>query len=223
MAWWGLCVLPVKPPCIAAPGLVSVLSHAQHNIAVTAACPPLMVHDAACSETTKRLINHCDIVVIGPGLGTDAWATRVDGRGILDSDKPLIVDADALHLLAEDPTHIGTLDPHPTSGRGSTFIDIRQRARYSKNRFAAAQDIRARYGGVCVLKGAGTVVASNEQTVVCEGGNPGMSSAGMGDVLSGVIASLQGQGLARVKAALLGTCVHARAGDLAAAKLTAWS
>ena len=137
---------------------------------------------------------------------------------VLDSNKPLVVDADALHLLAEDPltSECWILTPHP--GEAAHLLHTTTRE-IQQDRFAAAQEIHARYGGVCVLKGAGTVVASDGQTTVCEGGNSGMSSAGMGDVLSGVIASLQGQGLTRAKAALLGTCIHARAGDLAAAKL----
>ncbi len=212
----GAVCLAGKAALYSGAGLVSVLSHAQNSTTVTTVCPPLMAHDAACSKTTKRLINHCDIVIIGPGLGIDSWALALMAE-VLDSDKPLIVDADALHLLAKDPlaSERWILTPHPGEAAHllhTTTHEIQQ------DRFAAAQNIHACYGGVCVLKGAGTVVASDEQTVVCEGGNSGMSSAGMGDVLSGVIASLQGQGLTEIKAALLGTCAHARAGDLAAAK-----
>ena len=213
----GAVCLAGKAALYSGAGLVSVLSHAQNSTVVTAVCPALMAHDAACSETTKKLINHCDIVVIGPGLGTDAWALALMAK-VLDSDKPLIVDADALHLLAQDPlkSERWILTPHP--GEAAHLLHTTTHE-IQHDRFAAAQNIHARYGGVCVLKGAGTVVANSQQTVVCEGGNAGMSSAGMGDVLSGVIASLQGQGLSRMKAALLGTCAHAYAGDLAAAKL----
>ncbi len=213
----GAVCLAGKAALYSGAGLVSVLSHAQNSTVVTAVCPSLMVHDVACSQTTQKLINHCDIIVIGPGLGTDAWALALMAK-VLDSDKPLIVDADALHLLAKDPltSERWILTPHP--GEAAHLLHTTTRE-IQNDRFAAVQNIHARYGGVCVLKGAGTVVANGEQTVVCEGGNSGMSSAGMGDVLSGVIASLQGQGLTRMKAALLGTCAHARAGDLAAAKL----
>ena len=212
----GAVCLAGKAALYSGAGLVGVLSHAQHSTAVTTVCPSLMAHDAACAETTKRLINRCNIVVIGPGLGTDAWALALMAD-VLDSDKPLVVDADALHLLAEDPlkSERWILTPHP--GEAAHLLHTTTHE-VQRDRFAAAQNIQTRYGGVCVLKGAGTVVASDEHTIVCEGGNPGMSSAGMGDILSGVIASLQGQGLTRVKAALLGTCAHARAGDLAAAK-----
>ena len=211
----GAVCLAGKAALYSGAGLVSVLSHAQHGAVVTAVCPPLMVHDAAHSETVKRLIHNCDIIAIGPGLGTNAWALTLMSEA-LDTNKALVVDADALHLLAEDPltSDQWILTPHPGEAAHllhTTTHEIQQ------DRFAAAQSIQARYGGVCVLKGAGTIVASNEQTTICEGGNAGMSSAGMGDVLSGVIASLQGQGLDREKAALLGTCAHARAGDLAAA------
>ena len=214
----GAVCLAGKAALYSGSGLVSVLSHAQHSTAITTVCPPLMAHDAACLETTKRLMHRCDIVVIGPGLGTDTWALALMAA-VLDNNKPLIVDADALHLLAEDPftSERWILTPHP--GEAAHLLNTTTRE-IQRDRFSAAQEIHARYGGVCVLKGAGTVVASSEQTVVCEGGNPAMSSAGMGDVLSGVIASLQGQGFTRMEAALLGTCAHAHAGDLAAAKLT---
>ena len=211
----GAVCLAGKAALYSGAGLVSVLTHAQHNAVVTATCPPLMVHDAAHSETLKRLIDNCDIVAIGPGLGTDTWALALMSE-VLDANKPLVVDADALHLLAADPlvSDRWILTPHP--GEAAHLLDTTTR-QIQQDRFTAAQSIQARYGGVCVLKGAGTVVASSEQTTVCEGGNAGMSSAGMGDVLSGIIASLQAQGLGREKAALLGTCAHARAGDLAAA------
>ena len=212
----GAVCLAGKAALCSGAGLVSVLSHAQNSTAVTMTCPPLMAHDVACPKTTKKLINHCNIVVIGPGLGVDAWALALMAK-VLDSDKPLIVDADALHLLAKDPlkSKRWILTPHP--GEAAHLLHTTTRE-IQQDRFAAAQNIHTRYGGVCVLKGAGTIVANGEQTVVCEGGNSAMSSAGMGDVLSGVIASLQGQGLSRMKAALLGTCAHARAGDLAAVK-----
>ena len=213
----GAVCLASKAALYSGAGLVSVLTRTQHITTVTAVCPPLMVHDAAHSETVKRLINNCDVIVIGPGLGTDTWAIALMSA-VLDSDKALVVDADALRLLAKDPlrSERWILTPHP--GEAAHLLNTTT-SEIQKDRFVAAQKILDRYGGACVLKGAGTIVATSEQTTVCEGGNAGMSSAGMGDVLSGVIASLQAQGLPMVDAAPLGPCIHARAGDIAAANI----
>ncbi|HLD13638.1 MAG TPA: NAD(P)H-hydrate dehydratase, partial [Burkholderiales bacterium] len=88
------------------------------------------------------------------------------------------------------------------------------------DRFAAARAIVDKFGGVCVLKGAGTVVCSagDASFDLCDAGNPGMATAGMGDVLTGIIAALLAQGLAPRDAERLGVWLHARAGDDAAAQ-----
>lgn len=90
-------------------------------------------------------------------------------------------------------------------------------AEIQADRLSAVREVRRRYGGVVVLKGAGTLVAAGDEPVgICAGGNPGMASAGMGDVLSGVIAGLIAQGLSPREAARLGVWLHAEAGGHAA-------
>ena len=86
------------------------------------------------------------------------------------------------------------------------------------DRFAAAEELALRFGGVAVLKGAGSLIASKADGLValCTTGNPGMASGGMGDVLTGVIAALLAQGLTPFAAAKAGVYLHGRAGDLAA-------
>jgi NAD(P)H-hydrate epimerase len=87
-----------------------------------------------------------------------------------------------------------------------------------QDRFAAAHDLQARFGGVVVLKGPGTLVAQEVPPLrLCGLGNPAMASGGVGDVLSGVIAALRGQGLGAFEAASAAVCLHARAGDAVAA------
>ncbi len=106
------------------------------------------------------------------------------------------------------------LTPHPGEAARLLQCDV---AGIQQDRYSAASTLQRRYGGVCVLKGAGTVVCSKERTAVCTAGNPGMASGGMGDVLTGVVAALLAQGLTQVDAAELGVCVHALAGDANAA------
>ena len=127
----------------------------------------------------------------------------------------MVVDADGLNLLASRVQQSADwiLTPHPgeaASLLSSTVAEVQQ------DRFAAAAAIVDRFGGVCVLKGAGTVIASAAGLGVCTLGNPGMATAGMGDVLTGVVAAMLAQGLDLQTAADVGVCSHALAGDLAA-------
>ena len=136
---------------------------------------------------------------------------------VLDSERPLVVDADALNLLADEPLRRDhwILTPHP--GEAARLLETSTRT-VQADRFGAAADIQSRYGGVCVLKGAGTVIrgSSSRPPGVCSGGNPGMASGGMGDVLTGVVAGLLAQGFELEDAACLGVCLHAAAADEAA-------
>jgi NAD(P)H-hydrate epimerase len=130
----------------------------------------------------------------------------------------MVVDADALNLLAGAPARRTNqvLTPHP--GEAARLLQ-QDTAVIQRDRFAAAQAITRQYGGTTVLKGAGTVIHTDGQLpVVCGAGNPGMATAGMGDVLAGVIAALIAQGMDTAAAATAGVCVHACAGDAAAAQ-----
>jgi len=135
----------------------------------------------------------------------------------LDSGKPLVVDADALNLLAESPLPARAdwvLTPHPgEAGRllGVSAQDIQH------DRIGALEQLVQRYGGTIVLKGAGTLVGTTGRIPgVCERGNPGMATAGTGDVLTGAIAGVLAQSHDPWAAARVGVLVHALAGDAAA-------
>ena len=124
-------------------------------------------------------------------------------------------DADALNLLADTPEQAKNrvITPHPgEAGRllASSAADVQA------DRPAALAALAARYGGTVVLKGAGSLVSAQPVPFVCTSGNPGMGSPGMGDVLTGIIAALIGQGVEPGLAAALGVEIHARAGDRAA-------
>ena len=125
----------------------------------------------------------------------------------------MVWDADALNILAEQPMKSDNrmITPHP--GEAGRLLGL-SAAEVQADRAAALETLQARYGGTVVLKGAGSLISSQPVPYLCSAGNPGMGSAGMGDVLTGVIASLAGQGLA--EPAAIGVEVHARAGDLAA-------
>jgi len=196
-------------------GLVSVATRPAHAAFITSACPELMCHGIANAQALKPLIAAADVLVIGPGLGRSAWAQSLLAA-VLESTQPRVVDADALNLLAGTPAPADAqvLTPHP--GEAARLLG-QDSATVQQDRLAAAQAIAQQYGGVAVLKGAGTVIhTEGECPLICAAGNPGMATAGMGDVLSGVIAALIAQGMDVPAAAAAGVCVHACAGDIAA-------
>ena len=196
-------------------GLVSLATHPAHAAFVASACPELMCRGVADAQQLKPLIQSADVLVVGPGLGQSAWAQSLLAV-VLEASQPRVVDADALNLLASAPAQCENqvLTPHP--GEAARLLGLNTVA-IQQDRFAAAQAISQQYGGATVLKGAGTVIhVDGKLPAVCAAGNPGMATAGMGDVLTGVIAALIAQGMDVSTAAVAGVCVHACAGDAAA-------
>lgn len=199
-------------------GLVSIATRAEHVTALNAARPELMAHGVADADSLAALLARATVVAIGPGLGQAAWGGALF-EAALAAGRALVVDADALNQLAKAPRALpagSLLTPHPGEAArllGCTVAEIQ------RDRFAAARELAARHAAVVVLKGAGSLIADPQGRVaVCRWGNPGMASAGLGDVLTGVVAALLVQGLDAWSAARLGVALHARAGDLAAAE-----
>lgn len=196
-------------------GLVSVATHPDHSRQVPAGRPELMCHAVAGAPDLEPLLEKATVIAVGPGLGQDAWARELLGA-VLEADKPAVVDADALNLLAEaGPGQADLiLTPHP--GEAATLLGIATKD-VQADRRAALAAIAQKFGGIVVLKGSGTLVsAKNGPPWLCSAGNPGMASPGMGDALTGVIAALRAQQLSSELAAVAGVQVHARAGDAAA-------
>ena len=162
------------------------------------------------------LVERASVIAIGPGLGQGDWARELLELA-LASGKPLVLDADALNLLALAPRMLpaqAILTPHPGEAARLLGSEV---ATLQRDRFAAVRALSARHAAIVVLKGAGSLIADPQGRVaVCPWGNPGMASAGMGDVLTGVIAALLAQGLPAWDAARMGVALHARAGDIAA-------
>jgi NAD(P)H-hydrate epimerase len=200
-------------------GLVTVATWPGHAATIAVGRPELICVGVESAGALTPLLDAADVVAIGPGLGRDTWARSLVAAAFA-SNAPLVVDADALNLLAESPgrRERWCLTPHP--GEAARLLGIGADA-VQADRLGAVGRIAARYGGVAVLKGAGTLVAADGAVPwVCERGNPGMAAAGMGDVLTGVIAAIAAQQpapeTALELAAAVGVLVHASAGDLAA-------
>lgn len=205
-------------------GLVSILTRPEHVIASNCMRPEIMCHSADDESNTLLLLEKCTMIVIGPGLGQDSWGKKLFEQVlnfIQTHPKPILIDADGLNLLAENPQYNNNwiLTPHP--GEAARLLkktsDIIQ-----KDRQTAVLSLQKKYGGICILKGAGTLICHEEngkqKISICKAGNPGMASGGMGDLLSGIIGGLSAQKLTLEAAAQLGVILHAKAGDLAVKK-----
>ena len=200
-------------------GLVSLATRSEHVSAALTRHPELMVTGLDDAAALPALCDGKSIIVIGPGLGQDDWAKQCL-RHAVQAGLPLICDADALNVIAEGVVTIPPdlpliFTPHP--GEASRLAGV-PTGEIESDRVRWAATLAERYAAVVVLKGAGTVVASpfeEEPPVICVGGNPGMATGGMGDVLAGLIGALVAQGLTPIEASALGVATHARAGDLA--------
>jgi NAD(P)H-hydrate epimerase len=175
-----------------------------------------MVHGLIHGSELPSLLDAASVVVCGPGIGQSAWGQQMLEQ-VIASGKSRVLDADALNLLSGRVAvlaHNHVLTPHP--GEAARLLNCRV-PEVEADRMAAARRLQAMYGGTVLLKGAGTVVASEGGIVdVISGSNPGMATGGMGDVLSGVIGAVLGQiGDAR-KAAVVGATAHLAAADRAA-------
>jgi NAD(P)H-hydrate epimerase len=196
-------------------GLVSVATRPEHAVAMAAARPELMCHGVTEPQYLQALIERADVVAIGPGLGRDQWARSLY-QAVLESDRPLILDADALNLLAENPRRRENwiLTPHP--GEAARLLGTRT-PDVQRDRLAALRQLSDRFGGVVVLKGACTLIGGGTAIpALCDRGNPGMATAGMGDVLTGILAALRVQISDAWTASRTAVLVHAMAGDDAA-------
>jgi NAD(P)H-hydrate epimerase len=195
-------------------GLVSIATRSAHADLININRPELMCHGIDNAEQLQALSDKADIIGIGPGLGQDDWAHMLL-NAILNTNKPIVIDADALNLIARSPCRRENwvLTPHP--GEAARLLSVTTQV-VQADRFSAAKALQDKYGGRIILKGYGSLVAKADGITVSTSGNPGMASGGMGDVLTGVIAALSGQGLSLDEAAEQGCLIHGMAADYAA-------
>lgn len=208
-------------PCLAALGAARSGSGLT-TLATRIACahfinclqPEIMNFGLSKPNELLPLIKRATVLVVGMGLGQSKWSKKIFSIA-MKSKLPKVVDADALNLLAKYPMHRKDwiLTPHP--GEAARLLHSTTEA-VQKDRAQAAKALQKKYGGVCVLKGAGTLIVDNNQIPeMCDVSNPGMASGGMGDLLSGIIGGLIAQHIPLFEAAKCGVFIHAKAGELA--------
>ncbi len=194
-------------------GLVSIATHPEH----TGAGGPLetMLHGVADPAGLAPLLERSSVLAVGPGLGRSAWAAGLLAAA-LDSGRPVVIDADALNLLAARHRRVpnAILTPHPgEAGRllGTTIAEVQA------NRFAALARILERFSpAATILKGNGTLIGAGERVALIDRGTPALASGGTGDVLTGVVAALWARCDDPCQAAVAGAWLHAAAGEGAA-------
>ncbi len=192
-------------------GKVSVATHPQHAAFLNMARPELMVHGIKKPKQLKALLAQIDVLAIGPGLGQSAWSKKCLAA-CASWDKPIVVDADALNLIAKQPQEWAqaVYTPHP--GEAARLLSCAT-AVIQQDRFDSISRLVQQLQGVVVLKGSGSLISDGKACFICTDGNPYMASGGMGDVLTGMIAAFLAQGLSLLAASQTAVCLHAQRAD----------
>ena len=211
----GAPILAGRAALRAGSGLVSLATRADHAYTAIAVQPELMAHGVEDLQALEHLMARADVIALGPGLGQSQWSELL-WKQALAAKQPLVLDADGLNLLTGQSVNRDHLVITPHPGEAARLLDC-SAAEVQSDRFAAVRELARRYAATVVLKGHGSLIADRDgQVCVCRHGNPAMASAGMGDALTGLIASFLGQGLSDFDAACCGVLAHALAGDVAA-------
>jgi len=212
---WGAARLAAEAALRSGAGKVSVATHPSHAALVCVGFPEIMSHAITGKAQLLSLVECGTVVAIGPGLAADTWSLEMI-TSVLTLAIPKVVDAGALNFLAKQPQYREDWILTPHAGEAACMLRI-STEEVNKDRTAAAHALQQRYGGIAILKGHDTLIQeAAKPPSVCRLGNPGMATAGMGDVLTGVIAACLAQGCSLDMAAKSGVWIHAKAGDLAA-------
>ncbi|VVP96387.1 Bifunctional NAD(P)H-hydrate repair enzyme Nnr [Pseudomonas fluorescens] len=209
----GAILLSAQSALRSGAGMVSVATRSEHVPAALARIPEAMVLGTSSANQLMGLLQKVSVLVVGPGLGQGAW-----GRGLLsaaaNAPLPQVWDADALNLLAEERVNLPkdcVITPHP--GEAARLLGM-STAQVQADRPAAAHALSKKYTAVVVLKGAGSLIASPDgRLAVCHQGHPAMATAGLGDVLAGLVGALLAQGMDAFDATCLAVWLHANAGE----------
>ncbi|MFN4234958.1 MAG: NAD(P)H-hydrate dehydratase [Bacteroidia bacterium] len=215
----GAAILSAKAALRSGCGLVSIHTAKNNVSSIHAAFPEAMVSIDTNEEHISELpdLKLYDAIGIGPGIGMHEKTVQVLKNLIQTADVPLVLDADAINILAENKTWLSflpkgsILTPHPKE-----FERLAGKCNDSFERLQKARELSLKTNTIIVLKGAHTAIVSPSGKVYFNStGNPGMATAGSGDVLTGVITSLLAQGFNSFEATLLGVYIHGLSGDMA--------
>jgi NAD(P)H-hydrate epimerase len=209
----GAILLSAQSALRSGAGMVSLATRPEHVSAALGRIPEAMVVGASSANQLVGLLEKISVLVVGPGLGQAAW-----GRSLLSAaasaSLPQVWDADALNLLADEHVSLPrdcVITPHP--GEAARLLGI-STAELQADRPAAARTLSKKYTAVVILKGAGSLIAHPDgRLALCHQGHPAMATAGLGDVLAGLVGALLAQGMEAFDAACLAVWLHANAGE----------
>lgn len=211
-------------------GLVRVITPSDVQLLVSSFSPCLMVVPAATFDgcfgeaSIESIWEDCqwaDVVALGPGMGCTATGQEIVRKLYQQLPQPLVVDADGLNNLADADCDLSDhggpriLTPHPGEFQRLVGQTVTDRGRLEE----LAIQLAARHQLTLALKGHRTLVTDGKRNDHNPTGNSGMATAGSGDVLTGIVSSLLGQGLSPLSAARTGCYLHGLAGDIAAKRL----
>lgn len=219
----GAAVLAARAACRSGCGLVRVFTEECNRIILQSSVPEALLttweNEAELPEKLDAALGWSDVAGIGPGFGQGREQSRILRYVMEQYEKPLVVDADGLNLLAQDMSMISEtkakviLTPHIGEMMRLTGLD---REQILEDICRSAKQFAGKYGAVCVLKDARTAVTDGNRLYLNTSGNSGMATGGSGDVLTGLVCGLLAQGMAEFEAAALGAYIHGLAGDMAA-------
>lgn len=218
----GAAIMAAETSARLGSGMTSLATRPEHMDAMLVRQPEVMACGVVSGQELEPLLERPNVLVVGPGLGRSFWSEQLLQKAVA-AQLPMVLDADGLNILAEGrvvPNPDGrqwVLTPH--CGEAARLLNVTV-AEIEADRFAAVRQLQKKYAAVVLLKGPGTLIAGPDEIIkVCPYGNPAMATAGMGDILSGVIGALIAQGFDLQTAAELGCCLHSSAADMAAEEL----
>lgn len=207
-------------------GLVKIYTHESNRTILQSQLPEAIMmtyndYEGALS-CIEDAMKWATVIVVGPGLGVDSTSERMLYELLINTEVPLVIDADALNILSNNMELLeissASIIMTPHMKEMSRLIQ-KEVATIAKDRFAIAKQFAKKIGVTLVLKDAKSIVSDGgEQMFMSLEGNNGMSTGGSGDVLAGIIAGMLAGGLALTEAAMMGTYIHCLAGDVAAEK-----
>ena len=209
----GAALLSAQSALRSGAGMVSLATRLEHVPAALARMPEVMTVGVSSANQLMGLLEKISVIVIGPGLGEASWGKSLISVAA-NAQLPQVWDADALNQLAAGTVSLpsgSVITPHP--GEAARLLGI-STAEVQADRLKVARALSQKFKAVAILKGAGSLIASPDGRVSrCDQGHPAMATAGLGDVLAGLVGALMAQGMPAYEASCLAVWLHATAGD----------
>ncbi len=214
----GACYLAAKAAYRTGAGLVRMLTHAENRQILAVLLPEALLStytEISKREDLQKVIDWATVLVVGPGMGKDSFAEMLFSLACA-SGKPMVIDADAIHLMAKSGRKVpgnAILTPHVREMADFMGCSVQE---VSGNLLRTARIFARNHPGTLLLKDARSLIVQGDRLCVNTSGNAGMATGGSGDVLSGIIGGLLAQGMQPYDAACLGAYLHGLAGEEAA-------